>query len=347
MFSKNLKYYRLKSSLTKKELAIRANITPMSITYYENGDRVPSMDIMKRLADVLDVKVTDFLVSRNQKLVFCHHEFRKGSTLGQEKQDLVRESAEEYFSRYMTVVEILGGDVLPEAPRLHALDVSGDAEVDAMALRSHLNFSHEGPIEELITQLENKGFLIYEIEIDDRKFSGMNGTVNDRPYIMINSGMTAERTRSTIVHELAHLMFRWEQVKLSEKEIENHATAIAGAFLLPEKDLKLELGLRRTLISYDMINVAKEYGVSVQLLLKRAHLCCILNDSSYRNCCITISKLGWRQSEPSRITENGPMMFSQYVYRAIAEREISVQKGAELLRLPYQTVAQNCLAPEG
>ena len=51
MFSKNLKYCRLKSSLTKKELAIRANITPMSITYYENGDRVPSMDIMKRLAD--------------------------------------------------------------------------------------------------------------------------------------------------------------------------------------------------------------------------------------------------------------------------------------------------------
>lgn len=346
LFSKNLKYYRLKKSLTKKELAALCGVSPMAITHYENEGRFPGMEIMKRLADALHVRVTDFLVSRNQNLSFCHNEFRKGSALGSEKQELVRESAEEYFSRYMTVVEILGGDVLPPAPLCHAIDVSGDAEIDASALRRHLNFSPEGPLEELTAQLENKGFLIYEMDLDDRRFSGMNGTVNGRPYMTVNSRMSPERKRSTLVHELAHLMFRWDSVKMTEKAIENHATAIAGAFLLPCKDLQLELGPRRTLLSYDMVNVAKEYGVSVQLLLKRANVCGILNDASYRNNCVLISRLGWRSNEPSQVTEEAPMMFSQFVYRAIAEKDISVQKGAELLQVPYETVAQNCWVHE-
>ena len=57
MFSKNLKYFRLKNSLTKKELAEKAKVSPMAITYYENGERMPSMDIMKRLAEPLNVRV--------------------------------------------------------------------------------------------------------------------------------------------------------------------------------------------------------------------------------------------------------------------------------------------------
>lgn len=38
MLSKNLKYYRLKNNLSKKELASKVNVSPMAITHYENGD---------------------------------------------------------------------------------------------------------------------------------------------------------------------------------------------------------------------------------------------------------------------------------------------------------------------
>ena len=116
MFSKNLRYYRLKNSMTKKELAEKSNLTSMAITNYENGTRNPSMDILKKLASVLNVRVSDFLAVRNNNLVFAHGEFRKASTLPVAKQDYVRESVEEYFSRFYTAVELLGGEVLPEAP---------------------------------------------------------------------------------------------------------------------------------------------------------------------------------------------------------------------------------------
>lgn len=47
MFCKNLKYYRLKNNMSRKELASLAGISPMSVSYYENGERRPGMDTIK------------------------------------------------------------------------------------------------------------------------------------------------------------------------------------------------------------------------------------------------------------------------------------------------------------
>ena len=126
MFSQNLKYYRLKNNMKKKDLAEKVNVTPMTISYYESGKRKPSMDILKELAAVLGVRISDFLAVRNQNLVFSHGDFRKTSTLSKGQQEYVRESVEEYLSRFMTVVEILGGDVLPDTPACHVLALSTD-----------------------------------------------------------------------------------------------------------------------------------------------------------------------------------------------------------------------------
>ena len=157
MFSKNLKYYRLKNHLTKKALADKAHISAMAITNYENGSRQPSMAILSTLAEVLGVRISDFLAVRNERLIFQHAEFRKASSLSQMQQEFVKESVEEYLSRFMTVVEVLGGDVLPDAPACHALPLSGDNEKNAVELRKHLGFAPDGPIEDLIGKLENKG----------------------------------------------------------------------------------------------------------------------------------------------------------------------------------------------
>ena len=135
MFSKNLKYYRLKSNLTKASLASMVGVSPMAITHYENGDRRPDMPTVKALADVLGVKIADFLAVRNANLVFTHEEFRKNSKLSKSQQEYVREAVEEYFSRFFEAVESLGGEVLPESPQLHTVPVSGDPEADGIGIR--------------------------------------------------------------------------------------------------------------------------------------------------------------------------------------------------------------------
>ena len=342
MFHKNLKFYRLRKQMTKRELADKINLTPMAITHYEEGTRRPSMNILKAMASVLEVRVSDFLVSRNEGLIFVHGEFRKNASLSLIQQTYIRESVEEYISRFMTVIEILGGDIIPDAPACHKLTiVHDDLDENAVKLRKHLGFAEDGPIEDLIGKLENKGIIIYECDIDNNKFSGMNGFVNGRPYIALNSNMNAERKRSTLAHELAHLMFIWPN-DMDVKAVEQMATAISGAFLFPKKDAIRELGVSRTVITRDMLMIAMEYGISMWLLVKRAEICLIVTANVARKFYIKASKFGWRTAEPSHIEAEKPMLLSQLVYRAVNEGDITVQKGAELLKASYNDVVSMC-----
>lgn len=346
MFSKNLMYYRLMNSMSKKELAQKVNVSSMAISNYESGTRMPDMTILRRLAEVLHVKISDFLAIRNENIVFHHNEFRKVSTLSKSKQEYVFACAEEYFSRFMTTVEILGGEVLPVAPQCYTLPLTMNAEEDAQNLRRFLGFALDGPIEDIMGKLENKGILIFSHEVDD-EFSGVNGFVNDRPYIMVNAKMSPERNRSTMIHELAHLMFKWDEPNLTESDMEKHATAISGAFLFPRIDVVRELGIRRKCISGDMKLVAKEYGISMMMLATRAKNAKIISESAAKSFYMKASQLGWRKNEPSRILPEQPLLFKQLVYRAINEHEINIQRGVELLQIPYEVVVANCRNYEG
>jgi Zn-dependent peptidase ImmA (M78 family)/transcriptional regulator with XRE-family HTH domain len=316
----------------------------MAISNYEKGIRRPDMALLRQMADVLGVRVSDFLAIRDKNLIFCHGEFRKKSTLSLTQQQYLRECVEEHFNRFMSVVEILGGDVLPEAPTLGVLELTGDSEADAQLLRKHLHLAEDGPISNLTEILENKGILLYACAVDNDKFSGMNGSVNGRPYIVFNENMSPERNRSTIVHELAHLMFRHN--KMHSSGVEETTTAISGAFLFPKSDAIRELGVHRTVISKDMLLIAQEYGISMFMLVKRAQIAGIISPSVAKQFYVKAASAGWRKNEPSRINKESPLLFKQLVYRAVNENEISVQRGAELLKVSYSEVASHCSLAE-
>lgn len=345
MLSKNIKYFRLKNDMSQKQLAEYCGITPMAISNYENGSRKPEMAIIKKMAEVLKVKVVDFLRNTNNNLVFCHGEFRKSSSLSVQQQEFIRESVEEYFGRFYLALSFVGDSALPSAPLCHCLELNDDPEIDARNLRVHLGLAPLGPIDDLIAILENKGILVYKCNIKNDSFSGMNGFVDNRPYIIINSNMSTERNRSTIAHELAHLFFKWNNL-MTDKDVEARATAISGAFLLPKEDAIRELGVRRSGITNDMILVCKEYGISAWLLAKRAEISSIISTSTARSFYILANKYGWKKHEPTRIEQEEPTLFEQIVYRAVSEDEISVQKGAELLRVSFEEVERNRSAVE-
>ncbi len=341
MFEKNLKYYRLKKNMSMKDLAEACGVTSMAISNYESGKRKPDMDTINKLAEALDIFVIDFLASRNANLSFKHCEFRKHSTLTKTQQEYARESVEEYFNRFFDAVNCLCGNPLPEPPKPYTLSRTGDAEEDAIELRKYLGLQLEGPIGELIGVLENKGILVLELDIDNDHFFGMNGFVNDYPYIVINSSMRPERKRTTILHELSHLMFVWDESE--EKENEKEATSIAGATLISKNDLIRELGIHKTALTKDMNLVCQEYGISMYLLVKRASIVGIISDSLEKDFYIKANKANWKKNEPLRV-KNGekPLLFKQLVYRAVNEEGMSLQRGAELLKIPVSEMADYC-----
>lgn len=339
MFEKNLKYYRLKNNMSMKDLAEACGVSSMAISNYESGKRKPDMDTINKLAEVLGVYVVDFLASRNTNLSFKHCEFRKHSTLTKAQQEYVRESVEEYFSRFFDAVECIGGNPLPEPPKCYTLIRTEDPEEDAKQLRGYLGLQEEGPVDELIGILENKGILVLELDIVNEHFSGMNGFVNEYPYIVINKNMSPERKRTTVLHELAHLMFVWDE----SKDNENEATAIAGATLISKKDLIRELGIHKSALTKDLILVCQEYGISMYLLVKRASLVGIVSNSLAKEFYIKANKANWRKAEPQRVRNiEKPLLFNQLVYRAVNEEGISLQRGAELLQIPVAEMDEYC-----
>lgn len=340
MFAKNLKYYRLKKNMSMKALADACGVSSMAISNYESGKRKPDIEIVNKLAEVLGVHVVDFLSSRNTTLSFDHREFRKHTTLTVGQQEYAQEAVEEYFNRFFCAVDCLDENPLPEPPKCYTLSRSNDCEKDALLLRTHLGLQNFGPIDEIIGMLENKGVLVLELDINNDHFSGMNGFVNDYPYIAINRNMRAERKRTTVLHELAHLMFIWDD---EEKQNEKDATAIAGAMLISKDDLIRELGPRKHTLTKDMSLICEEYGLSMYLLVKRASVSGIISSSLEKSFYIRANKANWKVTEPNRVkTKEEPSLFRQLVFRAVNSASISMLRGAELLKIPVNEMEEFC-----
>lgn len=60
-FSENLKYYRQRKEMTKRELASKINVDTCTIWRWENNIRYPSLDFIYDIARVLDVSVSDLV----------------------------------------------------------------------------------------------------------------------------------------------------------------------------------------------------------------------------------------------------------------------------------------------
>lgn len=341
MFGKNLKYFRQKRNLSMQELADLAGVSRMSISNYEKGTRRPDTEVLHRLASVLQIRVMDFLRETDDQLVFVHEEFRKTTKLNKTRQMVIREETEEYLSRLYEVMSILGGVLLPPIPQVHTLKLTEDMEENGRELREYFQMSQYGPVGSLVELLENYGFLVFGLNCDEDAFSGMKGFVQGRPYIVFNVNMHAERIRSTIAHELAHLLFSWP-ANLDESASEKQAAAISGAFLFPEEDAQRELGFKRKNInSRDLILVCEKYGISAYLAVKRANLCQIVSDYTAKQFYIAANQAGWKKNEPERIAREKPSLLESFVYRAVSEEEISAGKGAEYLKMPtYQFIGQ-------
>jgi len=61
MFHENLKMIRKEKGFSQEQLAFRLNVVRQTISKWEKGLSVPDAELLIRLADVLDVSVSDLL----------------------------------------------------------------------------------------------------------------------------------------------------------------------------------------------------------------------------------------------------------------------------------------------
>ena len=61
MLQENIKNFRKERGLTQEELAIRVNVVRQTVSKWEKGQSVPDADLLQKIAEVLEVTVSQLL----------------------------------------------------------------------------------------------------------------------------------------------------------------------------------------------------------------------------------------------------------------------------------------------
>lgn len=95
IFSKRLKIIREEKKVTQAELAKKADLQTAAISHFETGQRKPSFENLKRLADALNVSI-DYLLGREirESGDIAEKIFRDFEKLSMDDQQKIQEFAE-------------------------------------------------------------------------------------------------------------------------------------------------------------------------------------------------------------------------------------------------------------
>lgn len=102
--SKNISKYREKKEMSQKELAQRLGVVPSRISNWETGANCPTIDILFKVCDVLDVSINDIYgVYPESKFVLEYDEqemIKKYRVLDERGKEMVKSMLEQaYISR--------------------------------------------------------------------------------------------------------------------------------------------------------------------------------------------------------------------------------------------------------
>ncbi len=357
MISDRIKLARRKAGFSLRDLsdAMENRVTAQAIGKYERGEDIPSSGVLSALARALGVSLAYLLDT--QGLQLSSVEFRtKANTTGRERA-LVETEVLEWIERYLQIELVLELDSAdwqcPLAKRQKLRDVN-DAEQVATEVRKAWKLGLD-PIPNMTELLEEKGLKVLTVRLPDR-VSGFTCLVKrpkaaDLPVIVVNNQFSLERRRLTLAHELAHRLLDCEG--MSEKEVEKAANLFAGAFLMPKEHLLREVGKHRQALGYkELIGLKKLYRVSGAAVLMRLRQVGVISEATLVYAFQTIAR-GWRTQEPDELEppdirgqRERAVRFDRLCYRTLAEGMISVDKAAELLRLPLPEVELGLKGPQ-
>lgn len=334
MIGNRIKQARKASGLSLRALAEKANISAMAISKYENDQSIPSSGVLIELSKALGVRGEYFY--RSEEIELKNVEYRKHSALPKKVQNQIEGNVIEQLERYFELEHFLPSRPIQEfkIPNSIPKKVNSYMDIESVAIKLRAAWGLGlNPIAEITDMLEERGIQVYQSKVlHDEKFDGLAVQVDGVPVIVVGEGWKGDRQRFTLAHELGHFILE-KRIDKNKLDIEKAANRFAGAFLVPESEVKKELGEKRSRLEPKELYVLKHaYGFSMGGWLHRAHELEIISDQNYKNMVIFFRKQGWHKNEPGeQLPPEKPQLFEQLVFRALAEDLIGESKAAELM----------------
>jgi len=336
-FGNRLRSARKMAGLSMEDLVKKAGgvVTKQSISKYEKGTMKPSGDVLLRLSSALGVKPEYFF--RHTTIELSRMQFRKKANLPVKIIESLKQRTIDFLERHTELEDILGIQEKFSNPLSNfSINSYRDVENAALKLRNAWELGLT-PILNLLEVLEENGIRVYEVGNIDG-FDCLSARVGDLHVIVINKDLSTDSIRFTTAHELAHILCEFP--KDSQKEKLCHA--YAGAFLLPKVILEKELIKKRERITlWELEEIKQIYGISIQAIVKRAHMLGIVSDFYYRNFLVMLNQKGWKKKEPVEYEGREEVIrFRQLLHYAVSEEIITLSLGAELANMSFSVLQE-------
>ena len=337
IFAERFKSARLMNGFSLQDLAdeLGGNLSRQALHRYEKGEVIPDAEKIQMLSKALKVSPDYFF--RTTKIELSEIEYRKLSKMPQKEVSIINETTKEYLSRYLELEEILGLSNEFENPLKDFPVIKDSMQVSKAAerIRSEWDLG-TGPIFNVVELLEDHKIKVVKLNVAE-DFDGLQTFVKynndiELPVVAYNERKAnkPDRIRFTLLHELAHLLLKFEDITARQRETLCHQ--FAGAMLLPEKTLKAELGNHRSKLSINELgNIKKQYGISMQAIAMRAKDCRITNEHYTKQFFFLFRQMNWKVDEPFEYEGvEKSNRFEQLLFRALIEEQVSISKAASL-----------------
>jgi Zn-dependent peptidase ImmA (M78 family) len=302
---------RKRHGLTLTRLSALTGLSTHSLSVYENGHQIPTVDNLLLLAEVLQVSPAFLTASDADEIPQDAVSFRALSKMTARQRDRALSDGR---------VALLINDWIDARFRLPAPDVPSltgqDPEAAAEMVRARWGLG-ERPVANVLHLLEAHGVRIYSLTAENNELDAYSLYWQAQPFVFLSTSKTGERGRFDAAHELGHLVLHGEyQVPASRPVAEMEANRFAAAFLMPRASV-LAQGLRDATLPR-ILRAKRTWNVAAMALTHRLRELDLLTDWGYRAACVQLSRLGYRSNEPGGIPRESSQLLTK-VFRSIRD----------------------------
>lgn len=340
VFAQRLVNARKMRCLSQRDLCEKLDglVSANAIAKYETGKMMPTSEVQAALAIALGVDIDYFHHPVTVSIPANAWKFRKRGSLGAKQVAAIQQAASDQMERINDIEQVCQ---LHQSFKLSLDDNTVatflEAEAQARCLRKDLGLGN-APVFAPIERLESLGIRIVEVEADE-KFDGTSAMVDDTPLLVLNANYTPERKRFTLFHELAHLILSFP----TGADEERLCHAFASEMLIPTSVLLGRLGNhRKTLTFEEMKGLQRDYGISIEALMYKAHQHGIINDAYFKHFNVNLHKKT-NQSYRDKVRESlwqpeNTTYLQRLVLQAYSNDLITRAKAASLLGVEVESI---------
>ncbi len=292
--ARNIRYYRKLASLSIANLAEKIGMTEAHFGRIERGLNIPSAAVVAQIAGILNIPIENLFDDiENNKNAAIH--FRGADSLSDE----LKEKVDSIVDIYSSIEDICNASKYRSFPLDIPMKTFSNVDInDAAQMVRELLGIRYAIVFDLFDLFENNGLRTIVLDLPENisGFSYFDTRANSITFF-INSKVTDERKKYTLVHELGHLIFHQGSLKHSIPaksvdpenntfNLERISNYFAACFLIPEKCLKnsiAQTGITQSDWTYEfLIRIKTKFGVSAESFLNRLDELNFIEESNFK-----------------------------------------------------------------